>query len=113
MPVTIYGKWWPKGWATAEYVDNRILRQYYSSAKIVLSDQNAYMKDFGVIVNRILMQPLAKRWLFLNMLKRWQKYMAIVYRCIKPKKSLLIWLTTIWNTKTSAAKKLSALMKSL
>ncbi len=53
MPVTIYGKWWPKGWATAEYVDNRILRQYYSSAKIVLSDQNAYMKDFGVIVNRI------------------------------------------------------------
>lgn len=53
LPITIYGKWWPKGWATAEYVDNRILRKYYSSAKIVLSDQNAYMKDFGIIVNRI------------------------------------------------------------
>lgn len=53
MPITIYGNWWPKGWASAKYVDNRILRKYYSSAKIVLSDQNAYMKDFGVIVNRI------------------------------------------------------------
>jgi len=53
LPITIYGKWWPKGWAKADYVDNRILRKYYSSAKIVLSDQNKYMTDFGVIVNRI------------------------------------------------------------
>lgn len=53
LPITIYGNRWPKGWATAKYVDNRVLRKYYSSAKIVLSDQLKSMTDFGVIVNRI------------------------------------------------------------
>ena len=53
LPITIYGTKWPKGWAKESYVDNRILRKYYSSAKIVLSDNNKYMTDFGVIVNRV------------------------------------------------------------
>ena len=53
LPITIYGAKWPKGWAKSDYVDNQILRKYYSSAKIVLSDQKRYMAEFGVIVNRI------------------------------------------------------------
>ncbi len=53
FPITIYGNYWPKNWAKAKYIDNRILRKYYSSAKIVLNSQLEAMKNFGVIANRI------------------------------------------------------------
>ena len=52
LPITIYGPKW-KGLAQAEYVNNKILRQYYSSAKIVLNDTRPDMKKFGFISNRI------------------------------------------------------------
>ncbi len=52
-PIQIYGDYWPKGVARAKYIDNRILRKYYSSAKIVLNDTKENMKDFGFISNRI------------------------------------------------------------
>ena len=53
LPLTLYGNLFPEGWAKSIWIDNRILRKYYSSAKIVLSDQQKTMKDFGVIVNRV------------------------------------------------------------
>ncbi len=53
LPITIYGPYWPNGWAKSPYIDNSILRKYYSSAKIVLNSQLEETKDFGVIVNRI------------------------------------------------------------
>ena len=52
-PIKIYGDGWPQGVAVAEYIDNRNLRKYYSSAKIVLNDTKENMKDFGFISNRI------------------------------------------------------------
>ena len=53
LPIKIYGKGWPKGIVEKEYIDNRYLRKYYSSAKIVLNDTKQNMKDFGFISNRI------------------------------------------------------------
>ena len=53
IPVDVYGPYWPNGVAKASYVDNRILRKYYSSAKIVLNDTRQGMKQFGFISNRI------------------------------------------------------------
>ena len=53
LPVTIYGDKYPEGIAKAKYVDNRILRKYYSSAKIVLNDTKPLMKKLGFISNRI------------------------------------------------------------
>lgn len=52
IPITIYGAKW-KGKAKAGYVDNRVLRQYYSSAKIVLNDTSPLMRKLGFISNRI------------------------------------------------------------
>ena len=52
LPITIYGPQW-EGLAKAEYIDNRVLRKYYSSAKIVLSDARDGMKNYGFIINRI------------------------------------------------------------
>ncbi len=52
IPVTIYGNGWGDK-AKAKYVDNKILRKYYSSAKIVLNDTRDVMKKFGFIINRI------------------------------------------------------------
>ena len=52
-PIHIYGDMWPKGVAIKEYIDNRILRKYYSSADIVLNDTKQNMKDFGFVSNRI------------------------------------------------------------
>ena len=51
--VTIYGPGYSKGISKGEYLDNRILRKYYSSAKIVLNDTRDGMKEFGFISNRI------------------------------------------------------------
>ncbi|MBQ8751366.1 MAG: glycosyltransferase [Alphaproteobacteria bacterium] len=53
LPITIYGPGYPDGISKGEYLDNRILRKYYSSAKIVLNDTRDGMKDYGVISNRI------------------------------------------------------------
>jgi len=53
LPITIYGNNWPDGLAKADYIDNRILRKYYSSAKIVLNDTRDGMKQYGFIINRI------------------------------------------------------------
>jgi spore maturation protein CgeB len=53
LPLTVYGNGWQKGIAKAPYIDNRILRKYYSSAKIVLNDTREGMKKFGFIINRI------------------------------------------------------------
>ena len=52
LPITIYGDNWD-GLAKAKYIDNQILRKYYSSAKIVLNDTREAMKHFGFIINRI------------------------------------------------------------
>lgn len=54
LPITIYGDLWPDDIKVkAPYVDNRILRRYYSSAKIVLNDTTEVMRDAQVISNRI------------------------------------------------------------
>lgn len=54
MPLTIYGKGWPEGVAVAgQYIDNNILRRYYSSAKIVLNDTKQNMRDFGFVPTRL------------------------------------------------------------
>lgn len=54
LPITIYGAYWPEGVDVAGlYIDNRILRQYYSSAKIVLNDTKPNMRDFGFITTRL------------------------------------------------------------
>ncbi len=53
LPITIYGPNYPQGISKGEYLDNRILRKYYSSAKIVLNDTRDGMKEFGFISNRI------------------------------------------------------------
>ena len=53
IAVDVYGPKWPIGTAKANYADNRTLRKYYSSAKIVLNDTREGMKRFGFISNRI------------------------------------------------------------
>ena len=53
LPLTIYGNFFPKGMVKEKYIDNRILRKYYSSAKIVLNDSMPAMKKYGFISNRI------------------------------------------------------------
>ncbi|MBP3686958.1 MAG: glycosyltransferase [Alphaproteobacteria bacterium] len=52
LPIDIYGGGWGR-LAKAEYIDNRILRKYYSSAKIVLNDTRPAMRKFDFIPNRI------------------------------------------------------------
>lgn len=53
VPITIYGDKYPEGMAKDKYIDNRILRKYYSSAKIVLNDTKPLMRKLGFISNRI------------------------------------------------------------
>ncbi len=53
LPITIYGPNYPDGVSKGEYLDNRILRKHYSSAKIVLNDTREGMIKFGFISNRI------------------------------------------------------------
>ena len=50
--ISIYGYGWGDK-AIKSYVDNNILRKYYSSAKIVLSDAMPLMKKLGFVSNRI------------------------------------------------------------
>ncbi len=52
LPITIYGPYWG-GDAKGEFIDNRDLHRYYSSAKIVLNDSRPEMLVHGVISNRI------------------------------------------------------------
>ena len=53
IDVTIFGPNYDNGISKADYLDNRILRKYYSSAKIVLNDTRDGMKEYGFISNRI------------------------------------------------------------
>ena len=53
ISVDIYGPNFKRGVAKKDHLDNRVLRKYYSSAKIVLNDTRDGMKEFGVISNRI------------------------------------------------------------
>ena len=53
LPITIYGDYWPNNLAKGLYIDNRILRKYYSSAKIVLNDTKKNMRDFGFMTTRL------------------------------------------------------------
>ncbi|MBR5154526.1 MAG: glycosyltransferase [Alphaproteobacteria bacterium] len=52
LPITIYGPRWGDI-AKEEYIDNKELHKYYSSAKIVLNDHRVDMKDHGFINNRV------------------------------------------------------------
>lgn len=52
LPITIYGPWWDAKIAKQPFVDNKILRKYYSSAKIVLNDHRQDMRNNGFINNR-------------------------------------------------------------
>ena len=53
IPLSVYGDAWPEGVAKARFIDNRILRKYYSSAKITLNDTRTDMRKLGFISNRI------------------------------------------------------------
>ena len=53
IDVTIYGPYYPEGISKGDYLDNRLLGKYYSSAKIVLNDTRDGMKKYGFIGNRI------------------------------------------------------------
>ena len=52
FPVTVFGPGWGE-LAQKEFLDNRDLHKYYSSAKIVLNDTREGMKKFGFVSNRI------------------------------------------------------------
>ena len=52
LPITVYGPGWG-GLSTKEYIDNKELHKYYSSAKIVLNDHREDMKANGFINNRV------------------------------------------------------------
>lgn len=61
--VALFGEGW-EGKAPAEmvkgtYIDNKELHKYYASAKIVLNDTRADMKQAGFISNRVLTLPPA------------------------------------------------------
>lgn len=53
LPIDIYGNFWDDGMAKGSYIDNRVLRKYYSSAKIVLNDTSPLMRQYGFISNRV------------------------------------------------------------
>ncbi len=52
LPITIYGPNWGDI-AKKDYIDNKELHKYYSSAKIVLNDHRGDMKMHGFINNRV------------------------------------------------------------
>lgn len=54
FPIDVYGEGHAPGVAKAKFVDNSILRKYYSSAKIVLNDTGQTMKNYGFVSNRII-----------------------------------------------------------
>lgn len=55
--VAVYGYNWqgivPQDMYKSQYIENKELNRYYSSAKIVLNDHRPDMKEFGFINNRI------------------------------------------------------------
>lgn len=53
IPISLYGPYWPDNMALKDYIDNNELHKYYTSAKIVLSDQRGEMTEYGFIANRI------------------------------------------------------------
>ncbi len=52
LPITVYGPGWGN-LSTREYIDNKELHKYYSSAKIVLNDHREDMRTNGFINNRV------------------------------------------------------------
>ena len=52
LPITIYGPGWGEV-AKKDYIDNKELHKYYSSAKIVLNDHRGDMLANGFINNRV------------------------------------------------------------
>lgn len=57
IPISVYGTMWEKfidkKFIQMDYLDNKLVGQYYSSSKIVLNDHHDTMKKFGFINNRI------------------------------------------------------------
>lgn len=55
--VAIYGMGWqgkvPDRYIKGNFIDNNMLHQFYSSAKIVLSDHAEDLADMGLVVNRL------------------------------------------------------------
>ncbi len=68
LPITIYGDNWGDI-AKSKYIDNQILRKYYSSAKIVLNDTRQVMKNFGFIINRIFDVTACKGFIISDYMK--------------------------------------------
>ncbi len=52
LPITVYGPMWGDI-AKKDYIDNKELHKYYSSAKIVLNDHREDMRTWGFINNRV------------------------------------------------------------
>ena len=57
MPIGVYGTFWsmfiPASYIRGEYIENSVLRQYYSRATILLNDHWPSMRDRGFISNRL------------------------------------------------------------
>lgn len=55
--ISVYGLNWngkiPPQYIKGNFVDNRLLNQYYSSAKIVLSDHADDLAEMGIVINRL------------------------------------------------------------
>ncbi len=55
--VSVYGLNWhgkiPEQFIKGDFIDNNILNQYYSSAKIVLSDHADDLEKMGIVINRL------------------------------------------------------------
>lgn len=55
--VSVYGLNWhgkiPEQFIKGDFIDNQILNQYYSSAKIVLSDHADDLAQMGLVINRL------------------------------------------------------------
>ena len=55
--ISVYGMGWKnkidEKYLKGDFIDNRILNKYYSSAKIVLSDHAEDLENMGLVVNRL------------------------------------------------------------
>jgi spore maturation protein CgeB/GT2 family glycosyltransferase len=57
LPLGVYGTNWPifipEKYIRAEYIDNKVLRQYYSRCDILLNDHWPSMREHGFLSNRL------------------------------------------------------------
>ena len=55
--ISVYGMGWKnkidEKYLKGDFIDNRILNKYYSSAKIVLSDHAEDLENMGLVINRL------------------------------------------------------------